>query len=762
MKYLFIAEKPSVMREVESCYRKHKAEIKQAVGSIDFVALLGHVCTYYEPSDYDEWGGELKWGDIDYPMIPTNWKIKMIQENYRIRTVNGIKSVVHNYDGIIVGTDSDVEGYGIYHLLENFLEIQTMPALRFIEHSLTDSEILKSLLTMTDYHTDPVHIHAVQSFLLRSRADWLYGMNATRMMTLKTQYLIAIGRVKSPTIKLVYDNSMAIENFKPVTYFQVQADYKEGFSAVLLDDEKKPRKFCSKDETRLNVPLRGIVQNKEEKENQVHSPKLYDLSAIQSEAGQMFGLTPSDTLAIIQSLYEKHKVISYPRTQCRYVTTEKAKEFPAMLEKIKIFDDLAGIVDGITSEDISRVYKDKEVVNDKEVEKESHDALLPTSNTPDLSQMSEMEIKICKLIYKRLLAQFLPKLKEKKTNLYIKHGEYFFYANGKTIARQGWRILYGELKDNDIPDLSEGQAVIIDKVGPISKTTTPPKRLTQSTLLSAMENIANKIEDKELRASLTNSKGIGTPTTRASIIKDIIEKGYVRDKRGLYITNLGKVYIENLEGIDIISPTFAAILDTDIKKIQRGEASYEETYSNVITDLKQMCSQIESMESRIPTVNYACPICGEKLLDRQFDYKCKNENCSFKIPKLIAGKHITENTLEELYSDIKQPKYTFKKKDGSTFKARLKLTEKGLEFDFSSGLTCPYCGEMVRENKAGYFCDCGLKIFNPCFGKKLTEANIATLLTYGKLPKMSGFKSKDGEAYAASLILENGIPKCVY
>lgn len=184
---------------------------------------------------------------------------------------------------------------------------------------------------MTDYHTDPVHVRYTQSFLLRSRADWLYGMNATRLATSKTGKLLTIGRVKAPTLKLVYDNSMAIENFKPETYYQLQADYGT-FKAIMIGQDGKPSKFKTPNPN-LRIPLEGIVYDKKEVVTKTHAPKLYDLSSLQMDAGQMFGYTPKQTLELVQSLYERHKVIFYPRTQCRYVSSEKAKEFPSMLEK---------------------------------------------------------------------------------------------------------------------------------------------------------------------------------------------------------------------------------------------------------------------------------------------------------------------------------------------------------------------------------------------------------------------------------------------
>ena len=234
-RWFFVAEKPSLMREVQKCYRNHQKDIINKVGSIDFIALAGHVCGSFFPDDYKnhpEWSG--KWDEIDYPIIPQQWGIKALDDKRKKETLKKIKSLVSEYDGIIVGTDSDTEGYGIYYLLEHYLKIEKKKALRFIEHSLTDKEIYEQLLCMRDYHTDPVHKHFTESFLIRMRTDWLFGMNVTRLMTNKCGVLMNTGRVKAATTKLIYDNSMAIDHFVSRTYYYLTADY-GNFKASQID-----------------------------------------------------------------------------------------------------------------------------------------------------------------------------------------------------------------------------------------------------------------------------------------------------------------------------------------------------------------------------------------------------------------------------------------------------------------------------------------------------------------------------------------------
>ncbi|MCM1178685.1 MAG: DNA topoisomerase [Clostridium sp.] len=760
MKYLFIAEKSSLMNDVKACYENHKSEIRSKIGDIDFVYLVGHVCAYYEPTDYPDWKDK-QWGEIDYPMIPDVWQIKSSDDTGKKKIIADIRKRVQSIDGIIVGTDSDVEGYGIYYLLEHFLGIEHMPALRFIEHSLTDREILKSLLSMTDYHADITHKRFIQSFLLRSRADWLFGMNGTRAVTVQAGELITTGRVKAPTLKMVYDNSMAIDHFKPRKFYTLNAHYetKDGeFTAEYTEDGIHTVQFDNISDI-PDVSVKGIIQSKKTERTYTNAPKLYDLAAIQSEAGGKYGYSPAKTLEILQSLYVKHKLISYPRTQCRYVSSEKAKEFPDMLKLMDVFDDLKPYAASVNQDDFERVLKDKNVVNNKEVEKESHDALLPTSNRPNLSKLSEEEKNICHMIYARLLAQFLPKLEEDKTVIIIRHDDqYDFIARGKIVINPGWRNLYSRLRDNVIPMVDEGDPIQAESVDPKEGITRPPRRLTQATLLNAMENIASQINDPVLKKAMAESKGIGTSSTRAAIISDLLNRGYIEEqKSGLYITNTGKRYIDSIKELDIISPVFAAKLDTKIKEVQRGEAEYEEVYSEIITSLRKMIRQVDGMETKVPVVNTGCPKCGTHFRTSQYSYHCPN--CGFKISKQICGKNISEDMLEALCAGKTTETYTLKKKNGETFRARLKLGEEGIEFDFGSGVECPFCGNAVKINRGGLFCDCGVKLFRKMGTKAFSDSELKKLLEKGQLKKVKGFISKAGKEFTPDLILaenENG------
>ncbi len=762
MDYLFIAEKPSLMRMVESCYQKHVKEIQQHVGSIDFVSMAGHLCSNYMPDDYtnEPWSGQ-SWNDIVYPMVPSHWKIKPIANQRSQKLLSDISKKIFSYKGIIVGTDSDMEGYGIFYLLEQYLDIKNKKVLRFIERSLTEQEILKSLLSMTDFHADPIHVAFTKAFLLRSQADWLYGMNFSRIFSVQVGSPMNVGRVKAPTMKLIYDNCSSIEHFQSEKYFILEAVYHDAFRATLIDEKNKKIKCFQKKEQLPDVPNEGRIEEVKIDTIRTHAPQLYDLSALQAEAASTLKLSPHETLDIVQSLYEKHKCLSYPRTQCRYVSVEKAKEFPVFLEQAKVFPTLRPYVEQIS--DISFIYHDLKVVNDTEVAKESHDALIPTTTKPNLATMSEKEKAVCQMVYTRFLAQFLPQLTEKVTQIFIKHGENLFFAKGQSTLVPGWRALYGIKKEKILPMYAKGQMVRATSFLPQEKATTPPKRFSQATLLHAMITIASRIEDPALRKSLADSKGIGTAATRAAIILELISKGYVEErKHALYITEKGKKYVEHLKDVEILSPVFAAKIDMQIKKIQRRELNYEDAYNELLHDLGDSCKKIACKKNKaeyngIEISDFKCPCCGQYLNKNKFSYSC---SCGLSIPSTLCGVTFSDDEITKIILGKKSKIYSFKRKDKTTFRSAVILNKEKKKIQFidpdEKAVNCPFCNAEAKLTKYGVFCDsCGFKLFRKVAQKQLTNKELRQLLKNKKTDTISGFVSQKGDEFSAKLILND-------
>lgn len=791
MKYLFIAEKKSVMDSVLETYKKHKSDIISKVGEIDFVAVSGHVCRYLEPDEYPQWKG-LKWCEVELPMIPQQFIVTNIEDKQKKNIFLKIKNIIENtnYDGIIVATDADVEGNGIYYLLCEKLNLNHYKTLRFYEQSMTDKEILNSLYHMTDFYQYPRDVRMTEAYLVRSHADWLIGMNATRALSVKTGEKLRIGRVKAPTLKLVYDNSKAIDEFVPHSDYLAKAIYFEGFSGTHYDADG-PVLYSTMQEAEsfiqnLNHAGSAPVTNVQKETVKTKPPKLYKLSAIQKEAGSLYNYDLQHTLDIIQLLYEK-QLVSYPRTNGEYISSQKAMTLPELLASASHVPSLSPIISGLTQADIKKVMNNPHVVNDKEVQKKSHDALLPTEKKPDLSKLSHDEIIIYEMICRRLVAQFFPDLIEEKTVLLTDISGYSFRSTGTAIVDKGWTVLYNrQSKGEIIPNfLSEDDVLSIEEMEAYEKKSMPPKRLTAAMLGDAMENIARYINDKTLKQTMRKAEGIGQPSTRGKIIDDLIKSGYM-DQRGktnqLFITDKGRLYIESLIQFTIIDPVQTARWETVFQDVREGNITYpdaEKQFRNYVLDFIREVDvlKIQNHINNLHTyTKHGCPFCGKRILSFDWGYACedsRNNGCSFTVSS-FKGK-FKESDLDTLLTAgvTRIINGVTKSKSGRSIDAKIKLNPPGSQyatsFEFASqagsssgsgstAMTCPYCGKPVRTFDWGYACEdsrsgCSFKVSS--FKGKLTEKELQNLIQTGKTAVIHGIinSSKTGKPVDAKLVL---------
>lgn len=711
-KYLFIAEKPSAMREFSAVYNKHAAEINKCVGvdAIDFTALRGHIFRNQEPKEYEQWNK--KWAQLyesELPMIPDVWKIQPIAGAGD--TIKSLKAQLKNgYDGIIVGTDSDVEGYGIYYMVMEALGLRKYKTLRFYETSLTEKDILASFKSMTDLFTDPKHKNALNAYIFRSRWDWLIGMNLTTAYTVRFGELTKFGSVKAPTLRLIYQNSMDIESFVPKTTYGVKSQHTDGFESTLLnEDDNKDRSFETKEEAEKfisTLAMQAVVKSFK-KETKIHkAPKLYSLSDLQVDAAKQ-GYTPDKTLEIAQKLYEERKILSYPRTSGTHLASGKAADLPDLLAAIKDIPDIKPFVLKVTSSDIARVSTDPNIINDKEVAKASHDALIPTGTKVDWSVLTKPEQDIFLLVAKRFLAHFMPLFSEEKYTLLLDSNSNPFKANGRKTIENGFNDLYGKVsKDVAIPEYRTGDIVKIDANITYEKTSTPPARYTMGTIINAMKNIASQVTDPELKKRMRESEGIGTEATRANILKDLKDSGYISvSKNAIYITDAGKRYIENIRqpkedgtyDYGIADPMQVAYWSSQNKLIQLGELQVADVlekfykYLNKkLDDLKASGDPIKRSRAEQAALGLpACPLCGGKVASGKFGYYCstyKESGCKLSIPNEMAGKKLTDNQKKGLLEGKKIHAKGFKSKAGKEFEADVVLNKETgkVEFDFSS------------------------------------------------------------------------------
>ena len=705
-KLLFIAEKPSLMRDCESTYRRN---FKSIPYDIDFVALAGHVCGFVAPKEYDEWNTQ--WKNITIPMVPSPWKIDIIEGKNKL--VKDIKDkITHGgYDGIICGTDPDREGSLIYYLLASKLGILKKKTYRFWVHDLTDKGIMDAFNSMVDMSKDTFQKNLTEASILRSKFDWLIGMNFTVAATVHTNSLMKIGRVKTPTLKIVYDNCMAIDNFKPVTTYEIESVYKEGFSGAHVDTRYKTKEEAEKIIKSLGKT--ASVTNVEKKTVKTAAPQLYKLSSLQIDASKAYGFTPDRTLELVQGLYEKHKLVSYPRTDCCFVSTALAKDFSKLLKACRPVTGMASVVDGIPANAQSDVTKNKKYVNDAEVNKSSHTALVPTGKIPDLSLITPDEEKILTMIYKRFIAIFLPNLVEEKCVVITKNdgNGMEFKSNGKVVVDRGYTAIYDtKIEDNELPALKKGQSVNVKEFKINDKTTTPPARLTEGTLIKEMENISKYIDDKELKDVMSEAAGIGTPATRGAIISSLISDGYIEAKKSkkvasLYITEMGKTYIENLIGFSIVSPELTAEWEKKLKEIEQSELDAKTFEIQMLDFINEVSKEMKTAEmkksserpgssSAAGEVIAKCPKCGKNIYENSKAFSCEDRDCGcviFKDDKFFnsIGKKMNKTTAKKLFNDKKIKVTGCRSKSGKTYDAIIKVSFEGkyanysMEFDNS-------------------------------------------------------------------------------
>lgn len=703
------------MREFSSVYKKHAAAINKVVGgTIDFIALRGHVFRYQEPTEYTNW--DKKWNALyneDLPMIPSVWKIRSI--NMAKDAIKALKDkLAEGYDGIIVGTDSDVEGYGIYYMVSEALGLKKYKTLRFYETALTEKDILKSFNSMEDLYTTPRHRNAMNAYIFRSHWDWLIGMNLTVAYTVRFGELIKFGSVKAPTLKIIYDNCNAIDNFVVRTTYGVKNIHTEGYESVLQNDDAKDKSYETKEDAEKLVNSLGktaTVLTYTKKTSAKKAPKLYSLSDLQIEAAkQPYGYTPDQTLAICQKLYEDHKILTYPRTSGTYLASGKIPELPNMLGAIKAIPELTPFILGITSDDINAAAADKNMINDKEVAKAAHDALVPTGQAVNWTALTKQEQDIFLLVCKRFVAHFLPLFSEEKYTMTVDCNGHVFKATGRKTINNGYYDLYKKtVQDVIIPEYKTGDIVKIEKSLVYEKKSSPPARYSMGSIIDAMKNIASQVEDPELKKVMRESEGIGTEATRANILKDLKDSGYISTtKNMIYITEAGKRYIENVrtskmvDGKEIYDygmadPMTVAFWSAKNKEIQLGDLKCEdvlrdfETYiNNAVSTIKTSGAPIHRSKAEQAAIDLPpCPLCGNQLLFGKYGIFCSNnkEGCKISIPAEICSKKLTKNQMIGIANGRQVMVKGMKSKAGKSFDAGLKLNQ-------DTGRT-----EFVFENK---------------------------------------------------------------
>lgn len=728
MKALLIAEKPSLMRTIQDVYKQINYP-----DTITFKSFAGHIIGLKNPKDYGvvdgvDWSNKL-WNEDMIPMIPNKFLYQVSSDKkamYRDLT-NEIAS--GNYDYIINACDPDREGNHIFQLFYNYSKC-TLPIKRFWTNDLSFGNVENALRNLR-YDGDglkPDLKHLTESAILRAWSDWLFGMNFTIGVSLQMHTTVKIGRVKTATHMMLAQREDEIKNFVPKTTYELESIYKEKFSGTLFDENGNIRfeKKDGADDILKKLGQTAVVESITTKKETTQAPQLYKLSDLQTDASKLFGYSADKVLEIAQSLYEK-KVLSYPRTDCRYVGTELTKGFSILLQSVATLKELEPYVKNLSKQDLDNVAKNKKYVNDKELAKSGHYALSPTSVRPNWQTLTQEEKNILTMVYRRFLAIFLPPMICNKTTLITNNNTYTFKTTGKELISKGYTEIYGtNIIDNLLPNLKKGDIVNVDKFEMKDKTTTAPPRYTQGTLIAAMENPAKFLEDDNLKEIIKEKQGIGTQATRSTIIKNLLDDKYVEEKKGkgkasyLYVTDLGMKIYENLKGEDFASVDMTGIWEEKLSKVAEGTYSFTSYESELRQYVKDTVQHIKQMNlnkyNSSKNVIGKCPICGKDFIEGKNGYFCSNDNCDFHIGKKILQATISKTEVLKLIVGKETKEMKFVRNNGEEFKSKLHLEKDQLKFGNSSNkkesdVLCPNCGEHIIDTGKFFICK---NYKNPC------------------------------------------------
>ena len=645
-KALLIAEKPSLRRTIEAVYKKHRQEIPY---EITFMDQRGHLLTLVLPDEMD--ASLKKWQWQTLPIEPETlggWRYKVIQEkktgNFQTASerFESIQKALKggSFDFIINAGDPDQEGELLIRIVLAELN-PGLPVRRFWSNDTTEAKVLEALQNLRDDDKDPMLVNLLSAAYARQHSDYRVGMNISRAASLRMNSRVACGRVKTPILAIVCRRENEILNFVPSTVYGVKALYSEGFTGQLFDagsaaaetqaadgaadkaadsalaeDKGKKKRNASQEEEKdenqgliwfdkkeeaeaLMASLEGParVLKFESKKTETLPPKLFKLATAQIAAGKL-GYNSARTLEIIQELYEKGYV-SYPRTDCEYISSNE--NLYALLSSALSVPELEEHIKTITNGAIKKVRNTKKWVNDKQLQEAGHSALIPTTYKPDFASLTKEQQDIYRLICRQFTAIFLPPLVQSRTQLVADIGGHTFKSTGKTVLDEGYTRIFGtKFTDAVIPKHKKGDEIGVDSFELAEKTSTCPKRFTDSDLIAVCEAPHKFLNDQRLK-SLGRSLRIGTPATRASIIEELIRRDkYLRrkkEKRQEYIipTDDGMHIYENLKDRKICQVDLTGEWEEKLEMIRGGDLALSEFEEMMRSQVRGMIDDIHHM-----------------------------------------------------------------------------------------------------------------------------------------------------------------------
>ncbi len=803
-KALIIAEKPSVASDIARAlggFERHEDyyESDQYVLS----SAVGHLLELAVPEQYEVKRG--KWTFAHLPVIPPHFDLRPLE-----KTAGKLKLLTKlirrkEVSSLINACDAGREGELIFRNLVRYARVEK-PIRRLWLQSMTPAAIREGFSAQRD---DAALRPLADAAVSRSEADWLVGINGTRAMTAfnsKTGgfHLTTVGRVQTPTLAIVVEREERIKGFVPRGYFEVHGTFKAaaGNYSGRWFDESYVRDKNGDPELRAEriwdlekaEGLRGLCLGKagivteESKPTTQLSPLLYDLTSLQREANNRFGFSAHRTLQLAQALYERHKAITYPRTDSRALPEDYLESTRTTLRALQ------EPYDAFAAQILAQNWlkPNKRIFNNAKVS--DHFAIIPTPDPP--RHLQSDEAKIYDMLTRRFLAVFFPAAEFLVTTRVTRVEREPFKTEGKVLTQPGWLSVYGrEAANEDSPNLvpvQAGETILTEDVRILENQTKPPARFTEATLLGAMEGAGKLVEDEELRAAMSE-KGLGTPATRAAIIEGLLHENYLlRLGKELQPTAKAFSLMALLRGLgipELTAPELTGDWEFKLKQIERGRLArgafmqeIAEMTESIVRKAKE--HEHDTIPGEFGTLEVPCPKCGGEIRETYKKFQCANNSCDFALWKIVAGRQFEIPEIEVLIRDRRVGPLTgFRSKAGRPFTAAIVLTDDyKAEFDFdrngADGSTpqrndevvnpepvgpCPKCGHQVFETGKSYVCEqaageknaCDFRCGRVILQQPIERTQMTRLLTTRKTELLDKFISKRGRPFKAYLVLDD-------
>ena len=792
-KKLIIAEKPSVANDIARALggftrKGDYYESEQYVLS----SAVGHLLELVVPEEFDVKRG--KWSFKHLPVLPPRFELSPLEKSEQ--RLNVLLRLMKRKDvtALVNACDAGREGELIFRYIVQHARVKK-PIERLWLQSMTQQSIRDGFSKL---RPDKDMLPLADAAKSRSEADWLVGINGTRAMTAFNSkeggfYLTTVGRVQTPTLAILVEREDKIRAFTPRDYWEVHARFgaKAGeYSGRWFDpgfkkdedSERKAERLWSAREAKAVVEAcagkKGVATEETKPATQL-SPLLFDLTSLQREANARFGFPARMTLSLAQSLYEKHKVLTYPRTDSRALPEDYLPTVKDTLKELSDTDAFATFARQILKQ--GWVKPNKRIFDNAKIS--DHFAIIPTLQQP--KSLNEAEQKLYDMVVRRFLAVFFPAAEYLQTTRITKVLEHHFKTEGRVLQNPGWLAIYGRAAGEDnqnLPAIEQNEKVSVVEIAEQAHQTKPPPRYTEATLLSAMEGAGKLVEDDELREAM-EAKGLGTPATRAAIIEGLIREEYVhREGRDLVPTPkafslifaLGMLHI-----VELASPELTGEWEHKLRLIEQGKMTREQFMKEITELVRKVVGVIKTGE--IPDVVYAtvpapCPKCGGVVQENYRKFQC--QKCDFAIWKVTSGREWSTEEVAELITQRKiGPLTGFRSRMGKPFAAVVKLTDElRPEFDFGqaggegeeapdfSGQEplgkCPKDAGRVFEHGMAYTCEnavgpkksCDFRSGRMILQQPIEREQMKKLLETGRTDLLTGFVSKKGRRFKAFLV----------